>query len=143
MHKLICFLLVFLLFFSYGCPINSGMDVKVSTDKDVYNINEAVIVYIENERNSTVYFYHCNYNIEFYVEKKEDSVWVVVFGNAGICFFFDEAGIIELAPGEKDTTEITDWNWTPGVYRIFAPYRLEETGANFTELSYSKEFTFQ
>ena len=143
MYKLICSFLVLLLFFNCKSTTGPEANLKVSTDKKTYQESESVIVYIENETNSTAYFYHCNFEIGFYVEKKEDHVWVQAFSHAIWCPAFYLNGIIELAPGEKDTTEITGWNWTPGVYRISAPYASEKPESFLTDSLHSNEFTVQ
>ena len=143
MHKLICFSLIFLLFSS--CKSTTGLedDLKVSTDRNFYHKDDTVIVYIENETDSSAYFYHCNFDIGFYVEKKEDDSWVEAFSHAMLCPAFYLSGILELAPGETDTTEITGWNWESGVYRIDIPYSLEQTETSLTDSLHSNEFIIQ
>ena len=144
MRKSIYFSLAFLLLFSYGCPFGSGVGLKMSTDKDVYSAREEVIVYIENEGNSSAYFSHCNYALLFHIEIKADDVWIRPFGDEFSCFFYP-IGILELAPGEIDTIEIPNLPIiiSGNVYRLAAPYSLEQTEDGLPELLYSNEFTVQ
>ena len=139
MYKLIYFLLVPLIFFS--CNNNSHNFLRVNTDKDIYQIDETIIVYIENNSYSPAYFYHCNYNIGFHVEEKEDSVWNQKYLVGIICPAIYLSGIIELTPGEKDTLEYS--LRSSGTYRIAVPYSLEQTEDELTELLYSNEFLVQ
>jgi hypothetical protein len=148
MSKLIYLLAAFLLFFSYGCPFGSGEDLKMSTNKDFYSGREEVIVYLENERNSPAYFFYCNDYLKFHIERKEGDEWIRPFYDdscySTFYFYHKSSGRMELAPGEIDTIEIPFFPRTmsANLYRLAAPYSLEETEEDFPELLYSNEFRF-
>ena len=121
---------MFFLFLMIGCSDNTtnpNGDLTAITDNTSYSGISKIIVSIKNDTKSTIYFSHCDYEIAYYVERKDSNTWIDN-GNVGIiCQSIYSSGKISLESMKfiKDTILFSR---STGIYRLKYPYSFQQSG---------------
>lgn len=114
--------------------------LKATTDKIHYLLNEQIILSINNGRDSILLLGHCNYYLNFYIEQKSTNEWNEIGGRGLPCLTIWPMGEIIVEPKSifKDTLLYS----RPGTYRLKIPFGFNGDQSFINNLL-SNEFIIQ
>ena len=123
-----------------GASEESSKELKASTDKQNYTVNEVVFFTIQNNTGSTRYFSRCGARFVYLIHRHEGGNWIHTGGWGWIC---KAIYLMGERPLFADSS-YTDFTRIPeaGKYRILFRFKEQKNEAGLDSL-WTNEFTVQ